>query len=409
MTEQNGNDHEHENESGAEQQRGPEQPAAEHEVGAEPPATEQPTGAESPTTEQPTGAEPPTTEQPTATAPPLRRLYRSRSDRVIAGVCGGIARYFNVDPVLVRVGAVALVFLGGAGLLAYIAAVLLVPNEGEDGGPAEGPNRAMAIAGVVLLVIAVCVLLPFRGWDAGWGIVPLGLLALAGLFVWRLASGQRPEGDARAILRAMALGVALIVACTVLAFSAAWATAAGGNGVVAGIVIAAGIALIAGAFAGQWARWLILPALAVALPAGVVAAADIDVKGGYGEKTYRPASVDAVRDTYRVGAGHLVVDLRQAKLTPGDHRIKLRVGVGEADLVVPRGVCVSTDAHIGIGGVNVFDTTNGGIDHDWTDERDALPGSPRVVLDGDVGIGAVTVHHRPYEHWETEVGNGACA
>jgi phage shock protein PspC (stress-responsive transcriptional regulator) len=409
MSEQSGNDHEHENESGAEQQPGPEQPAAEHEVGAEQPTTEQPTGAEPPTTEQPTGAEPPTTEQPpTSQAPGPRRLYRSRNDRVLAGVCGGIARYFNIDPVLVRVGAVALVFLGGAGLLAYIAAVLLVPNEGEDGGPAEGPNRAMAIAGVVLLVIAVCVLLPFRGWDAGWGILPLGLLALAGLFVWRLASGQRPEGDARAILRGMALGVALIVACAVLAFSAAWATAAGGNGVVAGIVIAAGIALIAGAFAGQWARWLILPALAVALPAGVVAAADIDVKGGYGEKTYRPASLDAVRDSYRLGAGHLVVDLRRANLTPGDHRIKLRVGVGEADLIVPRGVCVSTDAHLGIGGVNVFDTTNGGIDHDWTDERDALPGNPRVVLDGDVGIGAVTVHHRPYEHWETEVGNGAC-
>jgi phage shock protein PspC (stress-responsive transcriptional regulator) len=401
-----------------EQRPDAEQPAAEHEVGAEPPTTEQP-GAEPPTTEQP-GAEPPTTEQPaperptieqpTVAAPPPRRLYRARDDRVLAGVCGGIAKYFNIDPVLVRVGAVALVFLGGAGLLAYVAAFLLIPNEGEGGGaPVDGPNRAMAIAGVVLLVIAVGVLLPFRGWGPGWGIVPLGFLALAGLLVWRLASGQRPEGDARAILRAMALGIALLVACGILAFSAAWATAAGGDGVVAGIVIAAGIALIAGAFVGQWARWLILPALAVALPAGVVSAAGIDVKGGYGEKTYRPANAEAVRDSYRVGAGHLVVDLRRAQLTPGDHHIKLRVGVGEADLIVPRGVCVSTDAHLGIGGVNVFDTTNGGIDHDWTDERDALPGSPRVVLDSDIGIGAVTVHHRPYEHWEKETGNGACA
>jgi phage shock protein PspC (stress-responsive transcriptional regulator) len=416
---------------------GPEKPTAE-EPGAERPAGEQPTteepGVERPTTDQPTteqpgterptterpsterptteepGTERPTTEQPTADAPGPRRLYRSRSDRVLGGVCGGIARYFNVDPVLVRVGAVALIFLGGAGLLAYVAAVLLIPNEGEGGRPPDAPSRALAITGVVLLVVAICVVLPFQGgWGAGWGLLPLGFLAIAGLLVWRLASGQRPEGDARAVLRAMALGLALIAACIGLAIGAAWASAAGGDGVVAGIVIAAGLALIAGAFAGQWARWLILPAMAVALPAGVVAASDFDVKGGYGEKTYRPASADTVRDSYRLGAGHLVVDLRNAHLTPGDHRIKLSVGVGEADLIVAPDVCVSTDSHVGIGGVNVFEHSGGGIDSDWQDERTAPEGTPRVVLDGDVGIGAVTVHHRDLERWETEAGNEACA
>ena len=258
----------------------------ENEPGPEQPTTEQP-GPERPTTEQPAPSsrppssrapssraraahdraaerpERPTTEQPTTAAAPPRRLYRSRDDRVLAGVCGGIARYFNIDPVLVRVGAVALTFLGGAGLLAYLAAVLLIPNEGEGGRPPEAPNRGFVITGAVLLVVAVCVVLPFRGgWGPGWGIVPLGFIALAGLFVWRLASGQRPEGDARAVLRAIALGLALIALCLVLAISGAWAAAAGGNAVVAGIVIAAGIALIAGAFFGSWARWLILPALA---------------------------------------------------------------------------------------------------------------------------------------------------
>ena len=132
-----------------------------------PPTTEQP-GPERPTTEQPTTEQPddrerPTTEQPTTQAPaPPRRLYRSRDDRVIGGVCGGIAQYFNIDPVLVRVGAVALAFLGGAGLLAYLAAVLLIPNEGEDGQPPEAPNRGLVITGAVLLVVAVCVVLPFQ-------------------------------------------------------------------------------------------------------------------------------------------------------------------------------------------------------------------------------------------------------
>jgi phage shock protein PspC (stress-responsive transcriptional regulator) len=393
----------------------PAEPPTGEQPTAEPPTTEAPPTGEQPTTEAPPTTEQPTTEQPTTEAPPAaaqatpRRLYRSRGDRVIGGVCGGIAKYFNVDPVLVRVGAVALVFLGGAGLLAYIAAVLLIPNEGEGGQAPDGPNRGMAIAGVVLLVVAICVVLPFQGgWGAGWGLVPLGFVALAGLLVWRLASGQRPEGDARAVLRAMALGVALIALCLCLAFGAAWASAAGGNGVVAGIVIAAGLALIAGAFLGNWARWLILPALAVALPAGVVAAADFDVEGGYGEKTYRPASAAAVRDSYRLGAGHLVVDLRYARLTPGDHHIKISLGVGEANLIVPRDVCVSTDSHLGIGGVEVFDRDNGGVDVDWQDERNAPEGTPRVVLDGDIGIGAITVHHEEDQGWNREPGNEAC-
>ena len=308
-----------------------------------------------------------------------------------------------------RVGAVALAFLGGAGLLAYLAAVLLIPKEGEDGRPPEAPNRGLVITGAVLLIVAVCVVLPFRGgWGPGWGILPLGFIALAGLFVWRLASGQRPEGDARAVLRAMALGLALIALCFVLALTGAWAAAAGGNGVVAGIVIAAGVALIAGAFFGSWARWLILPALALALPAGVVAAANLDVRGGTGEVTYRPANAAAVHDSYRLGVGHLVVDLRDARLTPGDHRIKIRLGVGGAELLVPPGVCVSTNSHVGIGGTSVFNRHGGGIDTDWSDERSAPEGTPRVVVDGDIGIGALIVHHNEHEHWDGAPGNKAC-
>ena len=354
-----------------------EQPTAEQQ-GQEPtreqPTTEQP-GPERPTTEPPTAGPPPTAEQPTTAAAPPRRLYRSREDRVLAGVCGGIARYFNIDPVLVRVGAVALAFLGGAGLLAYVAAVLLIPKEGEGGQAPEAPNRGLAIAGVVLLVVAIGVVLPFHGVGEQAGgschsaSSPLRASSSGG---WLPVSG---EGDARTVLRAMALGVALLAGCFVLAIGAAWASAAGGSGIVAGIVIAAGLALIAGAFVGSWARWLILPALAVALPAGVVAAADLDVTGGTGEVKYRPASAAEVHDSYRLGVGHLVVDLRDAHLTAGDHRIKIRLGVGGAELLVPPGVCVSTDSHVGIGGTSVFNRSGGGVDADWTDERSAPEGS----------------------------------
>lgn len=59
-----------------------------------------------------------------------KRLYRSRSDRMIWGVCGGLAKYFGIDPTIVRIIAVLLVF-SGFGILAYIIMAIVVPLEGS--------------------------------------------------------------------------------------------------------------------------------------------------------------------------------------------------------------------------------------------------------------------------------------
>lgn len=58
-----------------------------------------------------------------------KRLYKSRKDRKIAGVCGGIAEYMNVDSTIVRLIAIALVFGWGSGLLAYIVAAIVMPEK----------------------------------------------------------------------------------------------------------------------------------------------------------------------------------------------------------------------------------------------------------------------------------------
>ena len=57
-----------------------------------------------------------------------KKLCKSATDRKLAGVCGGIAEYLNVDPTVVRLIWVAVTLLGGAGLLAYIAAAILMPE-----------------------------------------------------------------------------------------------------------------------------------------------------------------------------------------------------------------------------------------------------------------------------------------
>ena len=58
-----------------------------------------------------------------------KKLYRSRTDRKIWGVCGGLAKYFDVDPTIVRVIAIASVFFTGAGIIAYIVMAIVVPLE----------------------------------------------------------------------------------------------------------------------------------------------------------------------------------------------------------------------------------------------------------------------------------------
>jgi phage shock protein PspC (stress-responsive transcriptional regulator) len=57
------------------------------------------------------------------------RLYRSRTDRKLAGVCGGLAQYSNLDPTLLRVLFVVLALLGGPGLVIYLLMWILVPEE----------------------------------------------------------------------------------------------------------------------------------------------------------------------------------------------------------------------------------------------------------------------------------------
>jgi phage shock protein PspC (stress-responsive transcriptional regulator) len=398
---------------------GPGEPAApktDGEPGGEP-VEDAPRAPDSePTHDLPPAAEEPTREQPSpAAAPGPRRLKRSRDDRMIAGVCGGLGRYFGIDPVIFRVAAVALVFVGGAGLLLYLAALFLVPSDGEPTTGRSLSQRGLGIAGIVLLVIAGGAILshgPFHFWIA-W---PLGLIFLLGLGIWWLVSAERStggSGDGASpgdIGRRILIGLGVLIASAGLAIGGGWLAGTTG-GTAAGIaVIGAGALLAVGAYFG-FGRWLILPALAFALPVGVVSAAGIDLHGGAGDRDYNPVSADQVHDSYRVGAGRLLVDLRNAHLPPGDHPLKLKVGLGQAVLVVSNDVCVATKAHVGIGNVQSFDTSHGGVDVDWDNQPSTAGTNPRVVLDADVGMGEVLISHTrdrefgPHRKFEPDQGD----
>ena len=62
----------------------------------------------------------------------MKKLYKSTTDKKLCGVCGGIAKYFDIDSTLVRLGVVLITLCYGTGLLAYIIAALVMPKEPEN-------------------------------------------------------------------------------------------------------------------------------------------------------------------------------------------------------------------------------------------------------------------------------------
>ncbi len=143
------------------------------------------------TTDDPTQEIPPPPPPGDPTAP--RRLRRSYNDRMIAGVGGGIAEHFGIDPIIVRLGFVALALLGGSGVGLYLIAWLVMPHAYEDESPAVNAlrggrrpgGRAFLVIG--LLLVGIVVLSSSLFWlPLGDGLfLPLLILAAGiALLVW---------------------------------------------------------------------------------------------------------------------------------------------------------------------------------------------------------------------------------
>ena len=122
---------------------------------------------------------PPSSTHPTV--PAARRLVRSREDRVLAGVCGGLGRYLGVDPVLVRIITVALI-LSGVGVLAYVVAWIVIPEAAPDtpesAAPPQDRRASAAVIGAALIAIGgLLVVRQTVPWFHDGAFWPLVLLA----------------------------------------------------------------------------------------------------------------------------------------------------------------------------------------------------------------------------------------
>ncbi len=124
-----------------------------------------------------------------------RVLRRSRDDRVIAGVCGGLGRYLGVDPVLLRIAFVVLAIAGGGGILLYILSWILIPEErsGEPLGTARpsGFDTTRLIVGGTLIAIGTILLLNLSIPRFGKYFWPLALIAIGVAIVIQAAASRR--------------------------------------------------------------------------------------------------------------------------------------------------------------------------------------------------------------------------
>lgn len=286
------------------------------------------------------------TETTSHSAPQARRLERSRSDRKLAGVAGGLARYFDLDPIIFRIGFIILTVLGGSGLLVYVAGWLILPEEGKDESIAaevlrNRREKPWALIGLGLLALAGLILLGSNDlWPSGDGIW-IVLAVVGAIILWRQ---RRAEHGKRRTLRVF-LGVlaALIVAAVA---SAAVAIAAIGN-----------------------------------------------LGDGVGDRTYLVSSSADLSRTYKLGIGTLEVDLSHAQLPAGRTPLRLKAGFGRIHLVVPKDAVVVYRAKGDLADLKVLGQERNG----WkvvTAGREApltAAHGPVLIVDANVGAGEIDI------------------
>ena len=274
--------------------------------------------------------------------PSTKRLERSSSDRMIAGVSGGLGRYFDLNPTFFRLGFVVLTLLGGAGILIYLAALFVVPDEGKGQSIAAGilarrRERPWPLVGLGLAAVALAVLLSRATiWPAaGFGWV---LVLLAGLAILWTSDASRGSRRSRILLRSL---VGLMVA------------------VIVAVVAAASLAV----------AWF-----------------DVGAGDGIGTRVETPATSAELKSSYELGVGDLRVDLSNIGDVTTETHVRAQVGIGELRIIVPRTASVTASARAKVGEVYVLSRHDDGRNVEVSTGSGGL-----LVIDARVGAGRIDV------------------
>ena len=293
----------------------------------------------------PSGPPPPETPDPAhrdpSEVPPLRR---SRTRRLVAGVCGGIAERFEVDVTIVRVAFVVAACVWGIGVVVYLALWALVPVTGDAGpvpDPAPEPSGPPWTSYVLLTAALFLGLVISTSWWGGpqWG-GGLGLAWVVVLFAVVAVALRRPTR--RPTVGRLLLTLALVVLSLVILATGAFFTA--------------------------------------------VAMTGVPMTGGIGQRVVQPTTQAQLQPTYRMAIGTLTIDLTHTPLGVGTRTVTASVAVGQLVVDVPLGAVVDVDARSGIGTVAYGSSGPSAFAVPMTAFG---PDRPQLVVHAQVGIGQV--------------------
>lgn len=382
--------------------------------------------------------------QPAGAGPVEKRLTRSRSRRMLAGVAGGLGEYFGVDPILFRLAFAFLALLGGAGVALYIAAWVLIPEEGavESLGEA-GLARATRYAGeedlswiwITALVIGGIIVisnLGRMGFSEGawfWA----ALLIAAGVWLYRQDTGRRETSPADPPAPAAVAGsgaaassahpaastdatipsyrtprptapkkpppsklgrytfaLTLVTLGLVAMLDNTGALDVDGSEYAAVALTVVGAGLLVASVAGR-ARGLILWGLLLVPVVLIGSDVTIPLSGGMGERNYHPRTAGELAGTHELFAGQLSFDLTDMQWGEDPVEIEADVFMGQIQVLVPDGVDVHLDGHVQMGAIELFGLNRSGTDV-GLNRMEGSGGRSRLVLDAEVFMGEVTVN-----------------
>jgi phage shock protein PspC (stress-responsive transcriptional regulator) len=356
------------------------------------------------------------------------QLRRSVRDRKVAGVAGGLGRHLNIDPTILRVLFVVLCFFGGAGLVLYGAAWLLVPEDGrEDAVITTSPNTRNALL-IGFGVIAALLLIgdSWGGIGFPWPLMIVGVGVLLFL-AFRDSGGRSPASSTagttyeqqppappwmpptqtaaayqpqpRPYRGPKLFGFTLALLAIALGSLGLYDVSGGGvtDAAYPALALAVvGLMLVVGAFVGRAGGLIFLGLVsAVALMA-------TSVVGSFGAMNWQdgdrisvtPASASAVRSDYRLDSGQVFVDLSEVRDVEAldGRRIDIGGSAGEVVVVLPEGVRSEVVADIdGPGQVDLPDRSSGGIDTHV--ESVYGSGDATVTLNTHLSIGHIDVRN----------------
>ena len=371
-----------------------------------------------------------TIEQPTAPRP----LRRRGDDRVLGGVASGLADYFNVDPLLIRIGFVGLMVFNGLGLGLYLLAWLLVPTDTDNQSVVQRVFRrvgagGMLVIGLVALAVILVFNVPSRVVDLDTGVTYIGpggvefaviaLIAIAiGALLFRRSepsaavateagtvdAATAPVSPPPAVVRrrsrppsplgwyvfgAMLIGIGALALVTVVAGTDVDLVRYFGLA-----LLVLGIGLVIGTW---WGRAPLLILLGFLLLPFAIAASLIHVplEGGFGSLEVRPASAGDLDPEYRLAGGQIYMDLTRIEDVGEPIEIDASVAMGDLVVVLPEDAGAELTTAVGAGSLLILRDSDEGTN---LERFDVVEGDgPQFVLDLGTGLGIVRVETRSLE------------